>query len=179
MIRAICATIFTIACVGTSLPTAAEAATLYVGGFYDIGTGHFEGVDADENGVLTQYELTLFDYTFKLGKYGPFGTTEGNFELSGLFDPDMHVVASGTLQYQNWFCGGMLKPCDLYAAENPQWPLWEYAYLDWFVDTSQVFLTRVEYLTPAAVPVPATLPLLAGGVTALAVVRRRRRSTKG
>lgn len=177
------------------LAPAAQAAT-YTGDFSAIGgyiTGSFSGEDRDGDARISLAELTGFSARVSNMNGGP-----GQFMVDVAYanhflfyeTADGAGWLSGTVTYflAEQTCGGWNQPpCWMPQDKDAMAGLrmLEFAY----GDPTVIFTPRMESFTadrvrfevlgaplPAAVPVPGGLPLMAAGLGALAVLRRRRRT---
>ncbi|MDO5704748.1 MAG: VPLPA-CTERM sorting domain-containing protein [Paracoccus sp. (in: a-proteobacteria)] len=164
------------ALVVVGLAGAADAAAVQYNGTFDDGHiyGWFSGISATGGNTITGAELKDFHITFDNRNYSP-----GQYyhQTSSVRDFLFQDFGDGLGKLSGWanltiwesWCGGwMQEPC--LPGEEGGW----YVERDWYFTTDRVAFDRND-LTPAPVPVPGSLPLIAGGIGALALLRRRQK----
>lgn len=164
-----------VAALGLSAP-GADAAVQYDGTFNDgYIYGWFSGIAAGDGYTITGAGLTDFHITFDNRSGGPGQYYYATDSVSGFLFRDLGAglgAISGTAYVTLWEAWCNIpgdRPC--FPDEIPG----QYVYRSMSFETDQVTFNRVD-LSPAPVPVPGSLPLVAGGIAALAVLRRRRKA---
>lgn len=174
-----------------ALATGAQAASYAISwtGANDYSmTGSFSFSDALLGNVITyadldDLEISLFQGAALFGSRslsadGP-GSYEANFNFN--FDSATGVFLTGGLSSgpngQNWFSAFQGNPCDTVGFTSGsinQGVCFNVAVGVSFIPTGESTLTAQRLDDPAVIPLPAALPLLAGGLLGLALLGRRR-----
>ncbi|MDO5613503.1 MAG: VPLPA-CTERM sorting domain-containing protein [Paracoccus sp. (in: a-proteobacteria)] len=164
------------AAVAMGLAAPVNAAVAEYHGSFDEGyiKGHFVGLDLEGNGVVTK--LLDFHIAFDDMNYGSHSyfyiesSTATDFKFIDHGDWSGSLNGTAFISYWVPLCDSWNTPPCM-PGDMPG-----YDYFDqWRFETTSVEFVRYD-LTPAPVPVPGTLPLIAGGIGALAVLRRRRKA---
>lgn len=162
---------------GISMANTTEAATVpvsYWGSYGEPGwfTGTFSGRDLNGDNQISIDELTSWTGRYEIyssgGQVDSRATRPDSFLFTVLPGGKGMVATSATFSYRHWFCGYPQEPCWVYEFSFPGAPLWEWLPLEDSIETG-----NVSYMS--AVPLPGGLPLIAGGIGALAIMRRRQK----
>lgn len=153
----------------------------YWGSFSDMGwTGQFSGTDLNGDGKLTGDELAYasgiyWNGTWGLGQFYGEADRFDHFVFSFVSPTQAIIEVEHTFRYKDWHCGGWgQEPCSFYEVLYPGSPLYS--------EVSRSFPATIHNVSfsysgviPAPVPLPAGAPLMAAGIGALALIRRRKR----
>ncbi|MDO5631524.1 MAG: VPLPA-CTERM sorting domain-containing protein [Paracoccus sp. (in: a-proteobacteria)] len=163
------------AAVALGLAAPASAAVAQYEGWFDDGyiSGYFVGLDVDGSGTVTKvsdFHIAFDNYNGSPGQYYIESDTAITFNFFDLGQGLGRLYGTALVSYWIALCDGWNTPPCM-PGDMPGYEQFD----SWSFQTTAVDFIRTD-LAPAPVPVPGTLPLIAGGIGALAVLRRRRKA---